>query len=168
MSTHFKIDHDFDIDPEGYWQVFFDEGCMKDLYRELRIEFQVVENNDDGKQLHRVVKLRAQREIPAMFKSVVGDLSYLEKDVFDRARSSMQVVIEPALMKDRFDMRGTYSVAPLGPGRCRRTFEGDAKVSVALIGGKIEKFMVDEIRTSYDVAARVTRQWIDRRKQQSA
>jgi hypothetical protein len=165
MSTHFKIDHDFDIDPEAYWQVFFDEGYMKDLYRELRIDFQVTENNDDGKILRRVVKLRAQREVPAMFKSVIGDLSYTEIDTFDRARSSMQVVIEPALMKDRFDMRGVYSVAPLGPGRCRRTFEGDAKVSMALIGGKIEKYMVDEIRASYDVATRITRNWIERRKQ---
>ncbi|HEX2568064.1 MAG TPA: DUF2505 domain-containing protein [Polyangia bacterium] len=165
MSTHFKIDHDFDIDPEGYWQVFFEEGYMKDLYRELRIDFQVTEKTDDGKILRRVVKLRAQREIPAMFKSVVGDLSYTEVDTFDRARSSMQVAIEPAMMKDRFDMRGVYSVAPLGPGRSRRTFEGDAKVSVALIGGKIEKYMVDEIRASYDVAARITRDWVTRRKQ---
>lgn len=165
MSTHFKIDHDFDIDTEGYWQVFFDEGCMKDLYRELRIDFQVAETKDDGKILRRVVKLRAQREIPAMFKAVVGDLSYTEIDTFDRPRSSMQVVVEPAMMKDRFDMRGVYSVAPLGPGRCRRTFEGDAKVSVALIGGKIEKYMADEIRASYDVAARITRTWIERRKQ---
>ena len=44
-----------------------------------------------------------------MFKSVIGDLSYTEKDVFDRARSSMQVAVEPALMKDRFDMRGVIA-----------------------------------------------------------
>ena len=33
-----------------------------------------------------------------------------------------------------------------------------------LVGGQIEKYMVDEMRASYDVAAKVTAEWIAKRK----
>jgi hypothetical protein len=72
----------------------------------------------------------------------------------------MKVKIETAMFKDKFHMAGDYIVSPLGDSRCRREFRGDVKVSIALIGGKIEKYMMEQMRDSYEIAARVTRKWI--------
>jgi hypothetical protein len=70
-------------------------------------------------------------------------------------------------MRDRFHLSGVFAVTPLGPGRCRREFSGEIRVSVPFLGGKIEKFMLDQIRDGYDQAARVTQAFIARRKSQS-
>ena len=164
MATHFKFEHDFDIDAKDYWEMFFSEPYNLDLFQGLKMRREPLELVDDGKTIRRAQRLHPQKEIPAIFRSVVSDMSYTEKDVFDRDESSMQVNIEPAMMKDRFDMRGVYSVKPLGPGRCRRTFEGDVKVSIMIIGGKLEKYMVDEMRASYDTATDVTRRFIGTHK----
>ena len=61
------------------------------------------------------------------------------------------------MFKDRFQMHGDYIVTPLDGGkRSRREFKGEVKVRVPLIGGRIEKFMMEQLRDSYDIAARVT------------
>ena len=72
----------------------------------------------------------------------------------------MEVQIEPAMLRDRFHLAGIFAVTPLGPGRCRREFKGDIKVSVPLLGGRIEKFMIDQIRDGYDQAAVITRAYL--------
>ena len=165
MSTHYKFEHDFDIDAKAYWDLFFSEDYNKDLYAELKMkEHKILEQREEGGKLFRSVKITPQKEVPAVFRAVISDMSYTERDVFHRDRSSMDVIIEPALMRDRFDMKGVYSVKSTGEGKCKRTFEGDVKVSVMLLGGKIEKYMIDEMRASYDIATRVTRKWIDKRK----
>ena len=33
-----------------------------------------------------------------------------------------------------------------------------------MIGGKIEKMMIDQMQTAYDEAARVTREWVAKKK----
>ena len=35
------------------------------------------------------------------------------------------------------------------------------KVSIPLIGGKVEKYMMEQMRDSYDAAAKCTRRWIE-------
>jgi hypothetical protein len=166
---HFRFEHEFDIDPKTYWEIFFDEEYNKELYKRLRMsERQVLEQKDDGKTIRRSIRLTPADDVPAMFKSVIKDTGYTEHDVYYRDRSSMDVTIEPAMMKNKFDFKATYSVAPVGPGndRCRRVFEGDCKVSVMVIGGQIEKYIVENVRSSYDTATAVTREWIAKRKAQ--
>ena len=165
MSVHFKFDHDFDIDAKAYWDMFFTEPYNVDLYAALKMkDRKQLELKDEGKTIRRVVRLIPATEIPAIFRSVVSDMSYTEIDLMDKEKSSMDVKIEPSLMKDRFHMGGVYSVKPLGDNRCRRTFEGDVKVSIMLVGGKLEKFMVEEMRRSYEIAADVTRKFIAKLK----
>lgn len=158
---HFKFEHDFDIDPNGFWDLFFNEEFNVVLYRELKTkDRKVLVNKEENGIVKRDVKLTPERDIPSVFKSLVGDMSYTERDVFDRAKSEMKVIIDPAFLRDRFQLNGLFTVRPLGEGRCHRVFEGDLKISVMLIGGKMEKFILDEMRVSYDTTAVVTRRWI--------
>lgn len=165
MATHFRFAHDFDIDPQGYWEVFFDEAYNVELYKRTKIKNrQVISQTDDGKIMRRTQRLTPDQELPGFIKSIISDVTYTEIDVFNRERSEMEVRIEPAMMKNKFDFKAIYSVKPLGEGKCRRVFEGDSKVSVMLVGGQIEKYMIDEMRVSYDIAAKVTAEWIAKRK----
>jgi hypothetical protein len=163
---NFSFVHDFDLDPQTYWKLFLSEEFNEELFRELKMKSRsVLKQTDDGKLFHRVQKMEPSTKLPGFLESMVKDTGYTEIDTLDWQRSAMEIVIEPAMLKERFVMRGMYSVTPLDSGaRCRREFKGDVKVSMALIGGKVEKFMLEELRSAYEVAARVTRQWIAEKK----
>jgi hypothetical protein len=105
--------------------------------------------------------------IPGFLQSVVKSTGYTEIDDMDWGTNVMRIQIETAMFKDRFQMHGDYIVSPLDGGkRTRREFKGEVKVSVPLIGGRIEKFMMEQLRDSYDLAARTTRRWIEKGKTQ--
>jgi hypothetical protein len=163
---NFSFEHDFDIDVPSYWKLFLSEEFNVDLYKELRMKNrEVVKQEDDGKLFHRIVKFEPTTPIPAFLQSVVKSTGYTEIDHLTWERNVMRVKIETAMFKDRFHMEGDYVVAPLDGGkRCRRTFKGEAKVSMPLIGGRIEKYMMEQMRDSYEIAARVTRKWIEKQK----
>jgi hypothetical protein len=162
---HYRFDHEFDCDPKTYWEIFWSQEYNDDLYKQLDIpKREVIELKDDGKVVRRVWKLTPKTDVPSILRSIIKDQSYTETDHFNREKSVMEVVIEPALMTSKFDMRATYAVNPAGEGKCRRIFEGDVKVSIMMLGGQIEKFTVEQMRKSYEIATRVTRSWIEKRK----
>lgn len=157
----FSFVHEFDVDPSGFWQMFFNEEYERELFKRLRMRtYVVLERKDAGNEYRRTLKLEPELAVPSWAQSVVKDTGYTEYDVLSRDRSTMDVRIEPQMMKERFNMRGTFKVTSLGAGRCRREFSGEVKISVPLLGGKIEKLMVDQMREGYDAAAEFTREWI--------
>ena len=127
-------------------------------------EWSLQDQKDDGNILTRVMRITPTMNVPDIFKRVISDSTYVERDRFDRQKSAMEVVIEPQLMKNKFDMRAVYSVVPIGDARCKRIFEGDVKVSIMILGGQIEKYMVEQLKQSYTDATRITKQWIEKRK----
>ena len=164
---NFSFVHEFDIDPAGYWKIFLSPEFNKDMFGELKMkEYKVVKQEDDGKHFHRVQTLEPSTPIPGFLQSVVKSTGYTEIDDLDWASGTMHVKIETQMFKDRFKMAGDYIVSPLDGGkRARREFKGEVKVTVPLIGGRIEKYMMEQLRDSYDIAARVTRRWIEKQKQ---
>ena len=167
---NFSFVHEFDIDVPSYWKLFLSEPFNVDLYKELKMKSrEVVKQEDDGKVFHRVVKCQPTTNIPGFLQSIVKETGYTEHDHLEWAKNTMRVEIETQMFKDRFKMGGDYMVTPLGDGkRCRREFKGECKVSIALIGGRVEKFMMEQLRDSYETAARVTRKWIAEQKSKSA
>src|SRR5678816_895593 len=140
---NFSFAHEFDIEPAGYWKTFLAPEFNKEMFADLNMkEYTVLEQTDDGKHFHRVQKCEPSTPIPGFLQSMVKSTGYTEIDDLDWATNVMKVKIITAMFKDKFDMHGDYSVQPLGDGkRVRREFRGEVKVSMALIGGKIEKYM---------------------------
>jgi hypothetical protein len=162
---HYRIEHPYDIDPNGYWEMFFSDAYNDELYKELRMtNRKTLELKDEGNIIRRVQQMTPPTDIPSIFKSVIKDTSYIERNVFYRDKSVMEVIIEPQMLKNKFDMRANYSVVPNGDGKCKRIFEGDVKVSIMLLGGQIEKFMVEQLKSNYEITDRVTKAWIAKHK----
>jgi hypothetical protein len=162
----FNIAHEFDCDPKTFWDIFFSEEYNRELYADLKIkERQVLKNEEDDREIRRQIKIVPERDLPGAIKSLIkGDLGYIEHNVYHKGQDSMDVRIEPTLMKDRFKMDGVFRVVPVRPGRIRREFVGQLSVSVPLLGGQIEKLVMGDVTKSYDEAARVTQRWIARKK----
>jgi Protein of unknown function (DUF2505) len=163
---NFAFAHDFDIDVAGYWKIFLAADFNKEMFAELRMkDYKVLKQEDDGKHFRRIQTLEPTTPIPGFLQSIIKSTGYTEIDDLDWSTNVMDVKIETQMFKDRFHMQGKYSVSPLDGGkRCRREFKGEVKVSMALIGGKIEKYMMEQLRDSYEIAARVTKRWIEKSK----
>ncbi len=162
---NFSFQHEFDIDVAGFWKMFFSDEFCKELYEKLGMKSRTVsEFKDDGKTLIRVQRLEPSTPLPGWAQSVIGDISYTERNRLEWAKNVMEVIVEPAAQKDRIDFKGNFSVTPLGDKRCKRTFEGAVKVSIPFLGGKIEKYMMEQVRDGYDTAAKVTKAYIEKAK----
>lgn len=166
---NFAFAHEFDIAAEDFWKMFFSDEYEQALWKHLKLRNPtILERKDEGNTYRRSVRLEPEIEVPAWAASVVSNTGYIEHDLLHRDRSSMDVRIEPLMMKDRLQLHGTFKVTSLASGRCRREFSGDVKINVMLIGGKMEKFMVDRLREGYDAAAVMTRDFIARKKSSAA
>jgi hypothetical protein len=165
---NYTIAHEFDCDADTFWKIFFDEEFQKDMFAVIGIKERTVHKfEEDDREIRREVKVVPKRDLPAAMKTLIkGDFGYVEHDVYHKGQNLMDVRIVPTLMSDRFDMKATFRVIPLGGQRVRREFTGTIKVSVPLLGGKIEKSVVEDMQKSYDDAATVMRRWVA--KQQAA
>lgn len=160
--TQFNISHEFECDRDKYWKVFFHEPYNVALYERIGIkERQIIDWKETDNEVYRVIKIVPQRDLPGFIKKIVkGDLGYVETSTLYRDRDHMDVRVEPTLMKDRTKISGTYTLKPAGEGKWRRTFAGNITISIPLVGGRIEKFIIDDMTRAYDTAAEVHREWL--------
>jgi hypothetical protein len=162
---HFDIAHEFDCDPDEFWTIFFDDAFNREVFSRIRSERQVLESQDDGRTLRRVIRVSLTRDVPAIVqKALDGKLGYIERSTFDKQTKKYDLAIEVPAAGSRFRIGGGFQVDAAGAGRCRRTWAGDAQVKVPLIGGRIEQVIVDNMRKDFDSAAEVLRAWIAKRK----
>lgn len=160
--THFKFVHEFNTDPEHFWRIFLDETYNDELYQRLGVkERTMLECQDDGDTRHWRVRVMPKRDLPGFLKKLLGgDLGYTETSTLWRKKNQIRSDIEPTLLGSRTKMSALYTIEPLAPGRVLRTYEGDLTVSVAVVGGRIESFIVGDLQRSYDLGAKVTEEWI--------
>lgn len=162
MSTHFKFVHEFDTDPERFWKVFFHEPYNVEMYDRIGVkERRMLERREEGDTIRWKVRIMPKRDLPGFVQKIVGgDLGYVEISTWSRKDNKIDVRVEPTLMKEKTKIHGIYTLTPIGPGRVRRVFEGDLSVSIPLVGGKIEGFIISDMEKSYQVAAQVTAEWL--------
>lgn len=162
---HYTISDDFDTSPQRYWDVYFDEAYSTELFKRLRIGREVLEvkreGEGEGLVIRRKVKLTPQREVPALVKSFVsGAITYTEQNVYTARTSSMEVVTTPGFLADKLLTRGVYKVQALGPHKVRRVWDGEISCKIPLLGGKVEKHIVEEVTQSYRDTTDFTRKWL--------
>jgi hypothetical protein len=161
----YRIEDTFDVSAERYWEIFFSDEYNAGLWPALDIKRELLafERTGEGPSLriHREQRLLPQREVPGFIKKLVsGAISYVEKNDFVAADNAMRTVTIPGFAADRITTTGVYRLEPLGDARCKRVWEGVCECRIPLVGGKVEKQLVEEVRESYRRAADFTRKWI--------
>lgn len=160
----YTIEDTFDVSAERYWEVFFSEEYNAALWPALDVDWTLLELDRQGEGKDLVIRRRARlvprREVPkALQKLVSGTISYEEHNVYRASASAMETNTIPSFGADRIDNHGTYSVEPLGENKCKRVWKGVCKCKIPLIGGKVEDFLVGQVRESYGKATEFTRRW---------
>ncbi|MEX1362596.1 MAG: DUF2505 domain-containing protein [Nannocystaceae bacterium] len=161
----YRIEDTFECSAEHYWGFFFSEPYNAAMWPTLDIEWELLELQREGEgaelRIHREQRLTPQREVPGFIKKLVdGAITYVEKNDFVAADNAMKTVTIPGFAADRIRTVGVYRLEPIGPNKVRRVWEGVCECRIPLLGGKVEKQLVEEVRESYRRATEFTRKWI--------
>ena len=160
----YRIEDTFDVSAQAYWDIFFSDEYNAELWPALDIKREVLkfEKTGEGNDLVivREQRLTPKREVPKVLQTLVkGAITYVEKNNYRAADSAMKTVTIPSFGADRIDNHGLYRVEPRGDDKCARIWEGHCSARIALLGGKLEKFLVGEIKESYRKATEFTRSY---------
>ncbi len=161
----YTIEDTFEVPAAHYWDTFFSEDYGKGLWPALDIKCEVLKFERVGEgaalEIHREQRLTPNRELPAVIqKFVKGGFTYTERNHYKARDGEMRTVTTPSFMPDKIKTSGLYRIEVLGPSRCKRVWAGEIECAIALLGGKIEKMLVDEVRESYRKATEFTRKWL--------
>jgi hypothetical protein len=160
----YRIEDDFDVSAERYWDVFFSDEYNTAMWAALDIEHQLLslerEGEGDSLVIRRKQQLTPKREVPALIaKFVKGAITYREENVFTKSNDTMKTVTISNILPDKIVNTGVYRLETLGPNKVRRVWEGICQCKVPLLGGKVEKMLVGEVQESYRRATEFTRKW---------
>jgi hypothetical protein len=166
MGTSFSIVHDFECDAATYWEIFWDEEFNQQMYAEMQCGRTLLGQKEEGGRRIRDQEVRPDRDVPSVLRKIIpgGALKYVEHGVWRQPGGTLEVDVKVPAMGDRFVLRASYTVIDLPGSRCRREFSGDCAIKVPLIGGVAERTVIENLQKSYEIASRVHREWIARRK----
>jgi hypothetical protein len=163
----FRFEHDFQRAPSPavIFEAYFDPALSDEQDRAVEVaRREVLELDDSGGVLRRVCKVVPRRQLPAIVRPFVPQgLSYTETAVWRKAEDLIEMRIEPAVLGGRVEISATYRVSAAGPGVCRRVYAGHVSVQLALLGGRVERAIVDDLGRTLAKAAACTQAWLDAR-----
>ena len=164
--TEFRFEHDFRApSPALIFEAYFDPALSEEQDRRVEVaRREVLELEDRPTELHRVCRVVPRRQLPAVVRPfVAGDLSYTEHVLWKKGEDLIEMRIVPEVLGGRVEISATYRVAAAGPGVCRRVYDGRVTVDVRLLGGRIERGIVEDLGRTLQVAAACTQEWLDAR-----
>lgn len=161
----FELKHSFACDPQTLWEITdgdeFEQrlGKMSDTDRTLH------EQRVQGGERYTRRTITARRQLPAAMVKVLGsDQIRYDQETWRPTDGSgpLRWKITPMVLQGRFEGSGTTVVRKTASG-CERIIAGELTIRVPLVGGQMEKKLVEDVSTSYDRAARVIEEMLRER-----
>jgi len=161
----FKLTHVFPCTPAEFFALLDDpdfEAMQSEVSNVQRTRLELIERPDGTKR--KVVRCKPDRDVPRVLKAFVGPdgIVYHQINETDAANGKLVWSIEIQGLSDRVSVGGDTSVVA-HPDGCERTMAGEVTVNVRFVGGKIEQYVGDQIKSGYDKTARAIKKFIEAR-----
>lgn len=126
-------------------------------------EPEVLEHRVDGNRVVLRVHYRFTAPLPSAATRVIDPkkLTWIEETTYDLAGATSRSRLLPDHYPDRLTAAATASFAAAGDGTVRR-IDGDLKVKMPLVGGKVEGAIVSGLREHLADEARVADRFLSR------
>lgn len=165
-TIKFTLTHVFPCTPAEFFALHDDpdfEAMQSSVSKVQRTRLELVERPDGTRR--KVVRCRPDRDVPRVLKPFVGPdgIVYHQINETDPAKGTLKWSIEIQGLSDRVTLGGDTLVVA-HPDGCERTMSGEVKVNVRFVGGKIEQYVGDQIKSGYDKTARAIVAFIEDRK----
>lgn len=165
MTTSFILEHDFPtISLEKFEAHLNDPKLNKLLEKELSFDERTltdrVVNKNGDVEWH--FNIRKKGELPAALKKIIpGDgLSWKETSRYIAKEHCIYWEIKPDSKLVKFHGEGTWRLSKAGRG-CKRVIEGKVSVEIPIVGKMVESFIVNELKSTYEVEPKVQQKFYD-------
>lgn len=160
--TPYALRHEFpDTTPRALLETMAsaDHQAHQDRHARIARRETIDRVNDD--RLYRCEsRVYPERQLPAFVRPFVkGGLEYYELVTWDKTTNVLEVEVQPAVLGGRSKLRARAQVIAEGTTAVR-LYEGQIDVSIALVGGRIEKGIAADLARTMDAAAALTRSWL--------
>jgi hypothetical protein len=158
----FEISHELGVSAEALWKNNFNPDLEAVIQKEIRLQEYKVDSKKQGATTIRSVRVVPTVDMPTVLKKAIGadTIGYVEEQRIPAKGMHYEWKTTADKLTDKIDIHGTFRVEPLGPDRCKRTFEGEARVRIFGVGGLAEKFLVSELERQYGQVAGIQERWI--------
>lgn len=161
-----SIRNTFNCDPATLWEVFDSPEFNERLEAESGVRRDVVSDSKDGDIEVRVLRCISKKELPGFMAKAMGSkhLEYNQTSRFNPSTNVLEWNVVPTVMAERVTAKGRTEVTQNGD-QCLRVINGEIKVRLPLVGGRIEKKLMEEIGSGYERAAEIAKSLIAERAQ---
>lgn len=167
MPTDFLFEHTFRAgSPDELIRAYFDAEhlAMQDQVAGL-VERTVIQSHEDDAVKEMTWSVRSTRPIPFFLKALVegGRLSFHEWQRWKKGTTEVEMTVTPQVLGGRVQIAGAYLLKQLADGQVHRRYKGAITANVKLVGGKVEKGVLEEFTEGVPKMAEVTQTWLSRR-----
>lgn len=164
MTTSFRFEHTFRAaSAETVLRAYFDPDHLaaQDKVGELTGR-EVLEEREDETVKACTWKVSSQKPLPLFARPFVdgGRLTYKEAMTWRKRDGEIDLVITPQIMNGRVQLTALYKLAQAGEHQVRRTYSGSVSVDIRLVGGKIERSVVQQIEEGIPLMFQCTQDWL--------
>lgn len=158
----YKIEHLFPCTADRFWSLMDEPEFVAASDRESDQTRQLLEDKPVPGGHDVRVRFIPNRTMPAAMASALGAdrLSFVQEQKWRDKVMTFRVI--PDVAADRFQGSGKLEVLPRGPNECLRRVTGTIRISVPLVGGRMEAKIVEDLEASYERVAALTRRWLAR------
>lgn len=168
MSTEFSFEHVFRAaSPDDVIRAYFDADAlaMQDKVAGL-LERTVIQQHEDDAVKEMTWSVRSSRSLPFFVKPLVegGRLAFHEWQKWKKGTTEVEMTVTPQILGGRVKIAGSYKLTQQGEGRVHRLYKGAITADVKLVGGKVERGILEEFTKGVPGMAECTQQWLDARR----
>lgn len=127
---------------------------------------EVVDHSIDGDVVRLAVRWKFTGHVSAAVTAVVDPkkLTWIQEDEHDLDRRRVSWRLLPDHYRDRLTASGTYRFSATRDGGTERVTDGDLKVRLPLVGGRVESALVSGLGEHLDDEVPVVERWIASRR----
>jgi hypothetical protein len=156
MATTLHRDLRYHGPPEEVAAVLRDPGFREEvLQRQQVLRGSVREAADGGLVIEQV---HSTRTLPGFVQRLVGDEIVLRQT--ERWDGEHRAAVDVVVPGKPVEVRGTSALAPDGDGATRRSVDLTVRVSVPLVGGKVEALVRDMVGAALGVEQQTAQEWL--------
>lgn len=168
---NFELRHFFPCDTETLWAVIHDPAFQAAATQGAEVDRETLEDRTVAGIRTLRVRYKLHKPLPTPVARALGaeKLSYvMEQRWALNPPQHMRWTLTPDVGAERVRCRGEFKVQSLGDDECERLITGELKISIPIVGGKIEERVIEEVKASYVRSAATLREWVIRRKTEGA
>ena len=150
----FRITHRFPGSAQAWWGACKHPDFEAVIAQASDVTMTLLSDETTNGVRRQRVRVVPRKELPALVQKAIGAprFSYVQETEEGTGETSLRWRVVPELLADKIRCAGTLRLADVAGG-CERTVEGSVEVRVTLVGGTIEKAVIDELRQGYDRSA---------------